>query len=167
MNYQEADYSEENRSDGPDQEQYRQGSIPQIFQLVERLARKLRNIQRQSVSDSGLTPPQYVVLSALAERDCRPFKELAETAHCTRATITGIVDVLERRCLVTRLPNPDDRRSLLAALTEKGKKLQRATPTMEKILHGCCTGLQPKQALQLTRLLSQLDKSLISWEDAP
>jgi DNA-binding MarR family transcriptional regulator len=146
---------------------YQEGSIPEIFQIVEQLARKLKSIQRQTVRVAGLTPPQYVVLGALAERDRRPLKELADAAHCTRATITGIVDVLERKGLVTRQPNPDDRRSLLVTLTGNGKTLQQSTPTLDEMLHGCCTGLRPDEATQLTELLQKLDQSLASWEAIP
>ena len=148
----------------PDPEQYESGSIPHVFQLVERLARKLRNLQRLTVSGAGLTPPQYVVLGALAQRDRRPPKELADAAHCTRATVTGIIDVLERKEFVTRQPNPTDRRSLLVALTEKGRALQQTTPTVGDMLHGCCVGLSPDQTTQLTQLLCQLDQSLDAWE---
>ena len=159
MNYQDT-----NRIDHGE---YPAGSIPQVFHLVERLARKLRSTQRQTMRVAGLTPPQYVVLDALAKRDRRPLKELAETAHCTRATITGIVDVLERKGLVTRRPNPDDRRSLLVSLTKEGLALQRSTPTLEDMLQGCCSGLGPDEADQLTHLLTRLDESLRAWEPAP
>lgn len=165
MNYKDANRIE--LRDEPVHEQYQTGSIPQIFQLVERLARKLKNTQRRTVRAAGLTPPQYVVLDALARRDQRPLKELADEAHCTRATITGIVDVLERKELVTRQPNPADRRSLLVTLTEDGKRLQRSTPTLEDMLHGCCSSLDPDDAIQLSHLLTRLDESLSSWEPAP
>lgn len=165
MDYQEPNLIE--ITEKPDLDGYQTGSIPQIFQLVERLARKLKGIQRQTVKAAGLTPPQYVVLGALAERDQRPLKELADAALCTRATITGIVDVLERKGLVIRQPNPDDRRSLLVTLTDQGRTLQQSTPALDEMLHGCCTGLRPDDATQLTQLLSQLDHSLTAWEATP
>lgn len=145
---------------------YRADSIPHVFGLIESLARKLRSLQQQTVSSVGLTPPQYVVLTALADRDRRPLKELAEVAHCAPATVTGIVDVLERKGLVARRPNPDDRRSLLVVLTERGRSIQASTPGLEEMLHGCCSGLRPEQAVQLSRLLTRLDQSLDAWEPA-
>lgn len=143
-----------------------EGSIPRIFQLVERLNRKLKGIQRRTVRVTGLTPPQYVVLGALALRDRRPLSELADVAHCTRATITGIVDVLEGKGLVTREVNPDDRRSLLVSLTAEGRALEELTPSVNDMLLGCCVGLSPDEAGALTDLLSKLDGSLDSWEGA-
>jgi DNA-binding MarR family transcriptional regulator len=141
-------------------EQYQPGSIPEIFQLIEQVEKKLKQIQRETIKETNLTPPQYVVLTLLWEKDGRPFKELAAAVQCTRATMTGIVDTLEKKGLVTRAPNPDDRRSLLVKLTEKGESLQRSTPTLDRIFKNCCVGLAPAEARQLSQLLKKLNDSL-------
>jgi DNA-binding MarR family transcriptional regulator len=49
--------------------------------------------------------------------------ELAERTGVTRATITGLVDTLERDGLVTRTPDPDDRRMMSIRLTTSGETL--------------------------------------------
>lgn len=49
--------------------------------------------------------------------------ELAERTGVTRATITGLVDTLERAGYVTRKPHPEDRRSMSVGLTARGRKL--------------------------------------------
>ncbi len=48
---------------------------------------------------------------------------LAERTGVTRATITGLVDTLERAGLVTRTPHPEDRRMMSVGLTKRGEKL--------------------------------------------
>jgi DNA-binding MarR family transcriptional regulator len=142
-------------------EEYQPDSMPEIFQLIERVEKKLKQIQRETIKVTNLTPPQYVVMTLLWERDGRPFKELAAAVHCTRATMTGIVDTLEKKELVVRAPNPDDRRSLLVKLTDGGEALQRSTPTLDRIFHSCCVGLAPDEARQLSQLLRKLDDSLV------
>ena len=74
--------------------------------------------------------------------------------------MTGIVDSLERKELVTREPNPDDRRSLLVQLTESGEALRHSTPTLDRIFRSCCVGLGPDEVRQLSRLLRKLNDSL-------
>jgi DNA-binding MarR family transcriptional regulator len=74
--------------------------------------------------------------------------------------MTGIVDTLERKGLVTREPNPDDRRSLLVKLTGEGWSLKDSTPTLEGIFRGCCVGLEPDEIQQLSQLLRKLNESL-------
>lgn len=135
-------------------------SLTEVFELIDLTAKNLRRIQRQTVSEAGLTPPQYYVLHLLWERDQRPFKDLADACVCSRATITGIVDTLERKGLVVRKPNPADRRSLLATLTSAGRSLQHNTPSLEKVFANCCAGLAPHEFQQLGILLNKLNDSL-------
>jgi DNA-binding MarR family transcriptional regulator len=131
-----------------------------VFTSLDQVARKLRDIQRLTVSQVDLTPPQYQTLRMLWEQDRQPIKDLAESNGCTRPTMTGIVDTLEKNGLVTRQPNPDDRRSLLVTLTEKGKALQGSTPDLELIYARCCVGLSAAEFQQLGELLEKLDQSL-------
>lgn len=49
--------------------------------------------------------------------------ELADRAGVTRATMTGLIDTLERDGLVTRAQDPDDRRMMHVCLTQKGREL--------------------------------------------
>lgn len=139
-------------------------SLTELFDLIDKTAKNLRRIQRLTVKDVGLTPTQYAVLQLLWERDQRPFKDIADQMLCSRATITGIIDVLERRGLVVRAPNPDDRRSLLVTLTEEGRKIQHESPRLEKIYNSCCDGLTPLETQQLSFLLNKLNHS-ISFEE--
>jgi DNA-binding MarR family transcriptional regulator len=74
--------------------------------------------------------------------------------------MTGIVDTLENKELIMRRPNPADRRSLLVTLTDSGKSLRESTPTVDRIFRGCCTGLEPDEAIELSRLLKKLGESL-------
>jgi DNA-binding MarR family transcriptional regulator len=141
-------------------DEYQAASMPEIFQLIELAEKRLKQIQRETIKAANLTPPQYFVLTLLWEKDDRRFKELAAAANCTPATMTGIVDTLERKGLVTREPNPDDRRSLLVRLTGEGWELKDSTPTLDKIFRSCCVGLEPDEIQQLSQLLRKLNESL-------
>jgi DNA-binding MarR family transcriptional regulator len=140
--------------------EYQPGSMPEIFQLIDVVSKKLTQIQRETIQEANLTPPQYFVLTLLWAGDGRPLKELAAASHCSRATMTGIVDTLESKELVVRQPNPDDRRSLLVKLTASGQSLRESTPTVDRIFRGCCTGLEPAEAHELSRLLKKLNDTL-------
>lgn len=139
-------------------------SLSEIFELIDHTAKDLRRIQRQTVGVAGLTPPQYAVLHLLWQQDERPFKEFAESLSCTRATITGIIDTLESKGLIDRKPNPNDRRSLLATLTEAGRDIQQKTPSLNNVYDTCCKGLTPLEFQQLGFLLTKLNQSLIPPE---
>jgi DNA-binding MarR family transcriptional regulator len=134
--------------------------VAEVYQLVDVVAKKLTRLQRHQISDSELTPAQYSVLSLLWQRDGRQSNELSSACCCSPSTITGVVDTLERKGLVTRVSNPQDRRSLLVGLTDAGRALERATPGPETIFEGCCGGLTRDELGQLGELLTRLNDTI-------
>ena len=141
-------------------EQFQPDSLPGVFQLIEQIEKKLNQIKRQTTHAAGLTPCQFAVLSALWERDGIPFKELAAVNWCAPPTMTGIVDTLEKKGLVIRQPNPNDRRSLLVCLTDSGRVLQKTAQSMDAMFQNCCDALNASETKHLGKLLQKLDASL-------
>ena len=82
------------------------------------------------LAQHDLTQGGFTVLMALM-RNCRICgeepklspAELAERTGVTRATMTGLVDTLARAGLVTRTPDPADRRMTTVELTARGDRL--------------------------------------------
>jgi DNA-binding MarR family transcriptional regulator len=64
-------------------------------------------------------------LNAAPDRRLR-MSELGSRVVLSRERVSRVVDELERAGLVRRRPNPDDRRSLFAVLTEEGRERLRA-----------------------------------------
>jgi len=141
-------------------EEYQPGSLPEIFQLIGMVDKKLKKLQNQTLKATQLTPPQFYILTLLWQADGRPFKDLALALNCTRATITGIVDTLERKGLVSRAPHPTDRRSQLVRLSQAGRDLQRSIPDLERMFSTCCAGLDAQESRELSRLLIKLNKTI-------
>lgn len=80
----------------------------------------------------GLTRARFEVLATLWESPHRNWSlaELAETARVSRASMTGIIDVLARDGLVERIPDANDGRRKNVALTERGaESVRRVLPT--------------------------------------
>lgn len=79
---------------------------------LERIGRLLRPLK---VSAAG-----GLVLGQLRDHGAMSPSELGDRLIVTRATVTGLVDSLERRGFVRRSANPADRRSLLVEITPMG-----------------------------------------------
>jgi len=142
-------------------DEFQPGSLPEVFRLIELLDKKLKNIQGQTLRTADLTPPQFVVLRLLVESDERPLKDLADELRCTRATMTGIIDTMEKKELVKRIPHRSDRRSTLVQLTEKGRNLAaNSEPRMGLSFSGCCDILTDEETGTLSRLLNKLNHDL-------
>ncbi|MEK2606191.1 MarR family winged helix-turn-helix transcriptional regulator [Burkholderia arboris] len=72
----------------------------------------------------GLSEGRFVILFLLdAAGDGLAPNVLAEQAGVTRATVTGLLDGLEKDALIERTADLKDRRALLIRLTRKGKQL--------------------------------------------
>ncbi|MFX1364093.1 MAG: MarR family winged helix-turn-helix transcriptional regulator [Promethearchaeota archaeon] len=135
-------------------------SIVDVFSLINTLSKKYEKLKRNNIQELELTPAQYFILSQLWESDGQQFKELAEKCGCSRSTITGVVDTMEKKMIVTRELHPSDRRSLLVKLTKKGKNLKNETPPLESILDGCCPEINEEEMKKLGELLQKLLNSL-------
>lgn len=70
----------------------------------------------------GLTPQQARLL-CFAQHLQPSFGELATLLHCDKTNITGLVDRLQRRGLLTRRTDPNDRRMSRVHLTPEGEAL--------------------------------------------
>jgi DNA-binding MarR family transcriptional regulator len=84
-------------------------------------ARSLSHLQDRWAEKHGLSEGRLGVLFRLYRRGECPLGTLAEDLDSTPRNITGLVDHLERDGLVERVPDPEDRRSVRARLTEAGR----------------------------------------------
>ncbi len=75
------------------------------------------------VAHLGVTASQAMVLNFLGEEDRISSRSLGQKLGITSATMTGILDRLEKMVLIERRPHPDDRRAILVCLTKRGHML--------------------------------------------
>ncbi len=141
---------------------YEQGSMPEIFSLINKIAKNLDKFQRMVLSKTQLTPPQYSVLNALGLRGDNglSLSQLARICYSSRPTMTYLIDTLEEKKVVKRVPNPRDRRSLLVKLTSEGKMLKKEAPSVNNIYADCCSILNLEESQGLSLLLKKLNKAL-------
>lgn len=78
----------------------------------------------------GLTGPQLIILRELSEFGEVPVGELARAISLSQATVTGILDRLEKRKLVRRRRDKADKRRVLVRTTPACEATLRAAPPM-------------------------------------
>lgn len=85
--------------------------------------------------------------------------ELADAAGVTRATMTGLIDTLERDGFVKREPDPEDRRQMSVHLTPKAEKfLQDFLPGHFKVTSSLMATLTESERKTLVRLLNKIQQ---------
>ena len=84
--------------------------------------RLLRRVRREDAA-MGLPPGQASALSILVFGGARTLSQLAAIEQVRPPTMTRMIDALENAGLVSRVANPDDRRSVRIAATAAGVRL--------------------------------------------
>lgn len=100
-----------------------------ILRSLRRITRAIDLHSRWLASNFGLTIPQLVSLRTLAATKAMTPTELARAVDLSQATITGIIDRLVRRSLVTRERSTTDRRRVVLTITDAGRQLLESSPS--------------------------------------
>lgn len=105
----------------------------------------------------GLSWPKLLALKALADAgESLPLGQLAGRLSCVKSNITQLVDRLEADGLVARQPDPSDRRTRLAVLTDAGRKACKEGTRVHQATERSLLGRLTKE--ESRRLATLLDK---------
>ena len=110
-----------------------------------------------------LTIDQLKALILIQSHDKISFKDVAQALGSTRGNVTGIVSRLIQKGLVTREPDPDDRRVQYLMLTEKAQKLlNNIKQKMITVQGNILSGLTAEDLAAMETGLSAFVKSIES-----
>ena len=102
--------------------------ISQIHQVSQRVWYNV--LSRNGLED--LAGARGRVIFALWNEDNIPIKKLVEKTSLDKATLTGIIDRLERDGYVKRIPSPVDKRATLISRTGKDEIFKSKIPEVSK-----------------------------------
>ncbi len=115
---------------------------------------------RDALRKTGLTQPQYEVLSQISDEEGIPLTRIGENMNVTGGNITGIVDRLERDGLVKRKRDKEDRRIIRAFFTSKGRNLySKATPSYDRFLKNTFGDASDAELKRLQKSLDNLART--------
>ncbi len=139
----------------------------QILIKIRKILRSINLESKKIQKEYGVSIPQVLCLSYLhnspnyqtTQRELRTFLQL------NSSTTTGIVQRLEKKGLVARLPRSGDKRVTQIALTSRGEKLIIAIPPL---MHDRLTkSIESMTADQFERLTQSLDWLINTLELPP
>lgn len=99
-----------------------------IIRSLRRIIRAVGLYSRELLRRRNLTTSQLATLRQLGRHGALSAGEVARGISVSQATVTGIVDRLERRGLVTRSRDSEDRRRVVIDLTEHGRQAVASSP---------------------------------------
>jgi DNA-binding MarR family transcriptional regulator len=114
-------------------------------------------IAEDTLAPLDLHVKEYAGLNVLYEAGPVSQQTVGEILGVDRTTMVAVVDELERKGLVQRARNPDDRRAYALAITEEGLSLmRRARRLLAGAERGLVAPLSPAEVTQLKTLLARL-----------
>jgi DNA-binding MarR family transcriptional regulator len=128
-----------------------------ILTKIRRIIRSVNLESKRIEKEYGISIPQLLTLSYLSSQDSyqASHKEIKDYLQLNASTITGIINRLEKKGLVARLPKQNDRRVGMITITAKGASLLEGTPAP---LHEKLSGkLQALNQDQLKKLEDSFD----------
>jgi DNA-binding MarR family transcriptional regulator len=131
----------------------------ELADLFLRASRRMRRHQVERLAPLGLTPAQARALRVIVG-DGAPLRmvDLADRLGIVPRSVTTLVDALESAGLVTRTPDPANRRSLLVLPTEKGRATrERMAAARLEAVEELLAPLSAEQRETLRELLTVID----------
>ena len=114
------------------------------------------------VKDTGLTPGQPKVLDYLLNHDGTIQKEIAMFCHIEPASLTVLLNGLEKKGYIERRNVGNNRRSLYVYLTEKGKEYaDRLNREFAIIEAGALKGFSEAEKELIQELLNRIYDNMV------
>ena len=106
-------------------------ALRQIIRAIDLHSKKLER-------ESGLTGPQLLVMKAIVQDDPVTAGQIAREVNLSQATVTSILDRLEKKAYLRRERSNEDKRKVWLHLTEAGKAVLKQAPALmqEDFIHG-------------------------------
>jgi MarR family transcriptional regulator, multiple antibiotic resistance protein MarR len=94
-----------------------------IIRLVNRVRVELIDALDRELAKFDISAAQLIVLASVASEEADSPARLCKSISYDPGAMTRMIDRLEQKGLVRRVPNPDDRRAMNLELTSAGKAL--------------------------------------------
>lgn len=131
-----------------------------VFGRIYRISRAVGEDMERTYARFGITRGEFDVVATL-RRSGAPHtlspRQLSATLMLTTGGMTGRLDKLEKAGLLTRSPDPHDRRGIQVTITDKGLALiDEAVVAGLETQRAALAALSPEEAEVLTGLLRKL-----------
>ena len=104
---------------------------------------------------------QLIILKILHEEDGRPQCDMALVTERHKASLTRLIDTMEKKNLVARIPDKDDKRVNRIFLTKHGRKFFTSLlPVMKEAMDDLQKGLTEKEMTDLITILKKVQANM-------
>ncbi|MEH6939124.1 MarR family transcriptional regulator [Bacillus sp. JJ664] len=126
-------------------DQYNQNRSLQLFSEICKTNRYITDAAIEHIKLFGLNLTEFAVLELLYHKGDTPIQHIGKRILISSGNMTYVLDKLEAKGFIKRLPCPKDRRVTYAVLTDEG--------------HQLISSIFPEHEQMIDQLFSQINKS--------
>lgn len=131
--------------------------------IIGKASRLMSNRLSKNLADFNVTSEQWTILASLWKKNGQTQQGLANIANKNKASITHLIDNMERRNLVYRQADEGDRRNNFIFLTEEGKDLQESlSKIVKKTIKEITRGIDKKDMKLTKKVLKKIIENLVT-----
>ncbi len=137
--------------------------IKEIAVYVNILNSRIKKCFFDDLQNNGInvTPEQYLVLDILWENQPLSQQKIADMIQKDKNSVTKIIDSLEKKNLVSRIVDKNDRRINIIELTEEGRNLEKiATDVAIKFMNDVVQGIDKQYLDSYMKVMRQMKNNL-------
>jgi len=136
-----------------------------LWVVIHRAYAALQKVAAADIRSRGFNPTEWGVLEYLYHKGTQPLAQVGREILITSGSVTYVIDKLETRGLLQRIPCPNDRRVIYASLTEKGRELMaREFPGHAAVIQQLMAPLDPGEQELLKSLMKRIGLSAAGVE---
>lgn len=140
--------------------------MEQLHKIIIKLSKAHRKAAHVEFCKVGLSEGQPKILNFLIENDGCIQRDIAENCRIKPATVTSILAIMEKKELIYRNQNPNNRRILNVFLTEKGIEAQRQVGKIFSELDEICfRGFSEEEKIEAINLLLRIKDNIVGKDN--
>jgi DNA-binding MarR family transcriptional regulator len=125
-------------------------------------------VEDRLMREKGVSLAQSRLLEVIQQTAHARWSDIATALGYSPRTITEALDALERDGLITRTPDPADRRAKILTLTKKGARdlaaAQEVRDQVRKVFFGVLTDGEKDRLLKMLRRMSEAIQAIDAQE---
>lgn len=134
-----------------------EAAVADIEKALRHISGIIKQKGREILGDYTITPPQFVALQWLLEQGDMTIGDLSNRMYLACSTTTDLIDRMEKKQLVLRIKDPNDRRVVRVRLLEEGERIiEEAIEKRCQYLSGILIHFNETELDSLEKLLNRL-----------
>lgn len=134
-------------------------TAPHIRLVLWKAAKAIENVDRASISDTGLQLSEFTIMEVLLHKGPLPINAIGEKVLLTSGSMTAAINRLDKKGFVRRIQDPSDGRFFHVHLTKMGRRvIKKAFEKHAANLEHVSAALSQDERGELVRLLKKIGR---------